>query len=186
MENEEFKITKLLNEFLLNDDFIKNLSLSYISKFVKLNEFSFIRFFQSDSKLGIDFIDINNDIYKLNSYLFNEKGFLENSFILDIELTFENGSIYEYNKISLDFEKDSELEKIRNLALEKFEIYNNQKITFIERFLNKNKKIFNFFKTIFSNNVLLLEEPNKEFLKLKELFTSVVNKQLSFSKIIQE
>lgn len=185
MENEEFKIAKLLNEFLLNDDFIKNLSLSYISKFVKLNEFSFIRFFQSDSKLGIDFIDINNDIYKLNTYLFNEKGFLENSFILDIELTFENGSIYEYNKISLDFEKDSELEKIRNSALEKFELYNNQKITFIERFLSKNKKFFNFFKKIFSNNVLLLEQPNEEFLRLKELFTCIINKQLIFSKNLQ-
>ena len=186
MENKEFEILKLLNEFLLNDDFIKNLSLSYISKFIKLNEFSFIRFFQSNSKLGIDFIDINNDIYKLNSYLFNEKGFLENSFILDIELTFENGSIYEYNKINLDFEKDSELEKIRNSALEKFELYTNQKITFIEKILNKNKKIFNFFKTIFSNNLLLLEQPNEEFLKLKNLFNCIINKQLSFSKLTQE
>lgn len=184
MENEEFKITKLLNEFLLNDDFIKNLSLSYISKFIKLNDFSFIRFFQSDSKLGIDFINLtDNNISKLNSYLFNEKGFLENSFTIDIEVFFENGSIYEYNKINSDFEKDSELEKIRNLALEKFELYNTQKITFIQKFLNKNKKFFNFLKTIFSNNTLLLDAPNEEFLKLKELFTCVVNKQLSFSKI---
>ena len=37
MENEEFKIAKLLSEFLLNDNFIKNLSSSYISKFNKLN-----------------------------------------------------------------------------------------------------------------------------------------------------
>ena len=187
MENEEFKITKLLNEFLLNDDFIKNLSLTYISKFVKLNDFSYVRFFQSDFKLGIDFIDITNNIYKLNTYLFNEKGFLENSFTIDIEVFFENGSIYEYNKINSDFEKNSELEKIRNLALEKFELYNNQKITFIEKLINKNKKIFNFFRNFFNNflnnNILLLEEPNEDYLKLKELFSLVVNKQLKFSKI---
>ena len=183
MEKEEFKITKLLNEFLLNDNFIKDLSLTYISKFVKLNDFSFIRFFQSNSKLGIDFINLNNDNTKLNSYLYNEKGFLENSFTIDINICFENGSISEYNKINLDFEKDSELEKIRNLALEKYELYNNQKITFIKKFINKNKKIFNYFKKLFNNNILLLEEPNEDYLNLKNLFTLIVNKQLKFSKI---
>lgn len=185
MEIKEFETTKLLSEFLLNDDFIKNLSLSYISKFIKLNDFSFIRFFQSNCKLGIDFINLNNNnISKLDTYLFNEKGFLENSFSMDINIYFENSSILGYDKISFDFEKDSELEKIRNLALEKFELYNTQKINFIKKFLDKNKKFFLFFKTIFSNNILLLEKPNEEFIKLKELFISVVNKQLTFSKIV--
>lgn len=187
MENKEFEIVKLLNEFLLNDNFIKNLSLSYISKFIKLNDFSFVRFFQSNCKLGIDFINLNdNNIYKLNTYLFNEKGFLENSFTIDIDVYFDNGSIYDYTKISSDFEKDSELEKIRNLALEKFELYNDQKETFFKKLINKNNKFFNFFKTIFSNNILLLDKPNEEYLKLKELFNSIVNKQLNFSKLAKK
>ena len=91
MEHEEIKIAKLLNEFLLNTQFIKKLSKSGVSEFIKLDEFKSIRFFQANNKLGVDFININNSI--LNSYLFNDKGYLESSFTTNIELTYENNLI---------------------------------------------------------------------------------------------
>ena len=178
MEHEEIKIANLLNEFLLNTQFIKKLSKSGVSEFIKLDEFKSIRFFQANNKLGIDFININNSI--LNSYLFNDKGYLESSFTSDIELTFENNLILNYKKINNDLEKNSELESIRISALEQFEQYKKSKKNFIKSWLDKNLKLFNFIKHSLFNKPLLLEEPNDEFTKLKDLFTCVVNKQLSF------
>lgn len=184
MEHEEIKIAKLLSEFLLNNEFIKNLSESGISKFIKLDNFRFIRFFQSDCKLGIDLINLNdNNISNLNTYLFNGKGYLESSFTMEIKAIFENTSITEYMKIGPDLEKDSELEKIRNLALAKFKLYSDKKENFMQKWFNKNKKCFNLLKKIFFPKTLLLEEPNEDYYNLKELFTSIVNKQLSFSTI---
>ena len=163
---------------MLNNQFIKRLSKSGVSEFIKLNDFNFIRFFQANDKLGVDFININSSI--LNSYLFNGKGYLESSFTSNIELIFENNIISNYRKTGNDLEKNSELEIIRISALEQFEQYKKNNKNFIKSWLNKNIKLFNFIKHSLFNKPLLLEEPNDEFLKLKDLFTCVVNKQLSF------
>ena len=53
---EKDNLTKMLDEILINNDFIKSLSKSSVSDYIKVDDFKFIRLFQSNSKLGVDFL----------------------------------------------------------------------------------------------------------------------------------
>ena len=116
MSNEEIKIVKLLDEILLDNDLIKNLSKSCVSDFIKIDDSKFIRLFQSNLKLGVDFLTTNLDDTNtpnhstLKTYLFNKKGFLESSYNLEIEIKYDENNIVEYTKKQPDLEAGSELE----------------------------------------------------------------------------
>lgn len=183
MNNEEIKIAKLLDEILLNNDFIKNLSKSSISDFIQIDNSKFIRLFQSNSKLGVDFLTSNLDnCSTLNTYLFNEKGYLESSYKLDIDIEFEDNIIKQYTKKGTDLESGSELEEIRNIALSNFEKYQEENQKLLLKWEKKNKGISGLFRKIFrlNSHPLQLDEPNEEYYKIKELVYTIINKQLSF------
>ena len=188
MNGEEIKIAKLLNEVLLNNDFIKILSKSGISDFIKIDNSKFIRLFQSNLKLGVDFFtsDLDNVTDKnysiLNTYLFNDRGYLESSYKLDIEIHFEDDTIKDYIKKEPDLEYGSELEEIRNIALSNAEKYKEENEKILLKWERKNKGISRFFRKIFKLNShpLELDELNEEYFKIKELVDTIINKQLSF------
>ena len=188
MNGEEIKIAKILNELLINNDFIKPLSKSSVSDFIKIDDSKFIRLFQSESKLGVDFFTYNLDAPNdknnstLDTYLFNDRGYLESSYKLDIEIFFENDSIVYYIKKEPDLEAGSELEEIRNIALLNFENYQEQHKKILLKWERKNKGISGLFRKIFKLNSkpLELEEPNEDYFKIKALVTTIINTQLSF------
>ena len=186
MNGEEIKIAKLLDEILVNNDFIKSLSKSSISDYIKVDDSKFIRLFQSNSKLGVDFLtsDLNNSksCSVLDTYLFNDRGYLESSYKLNIDIEFENNTIKQYIKKAPDLEYGSELEEIRNIALSNAEKYREENEKLLLKWEKKNKGITGLFRKIFKLNShpLELEEPSEEYEKIKELVSTIINKQLSF------
>lgn len=190
MNGEEFKIAKLLDSISINNDLIKNLSKSGISDFIKIDNSEFIRLFQSNLKLGVDYLtsDLDNTHSVLNTYLFNEKGYLESSYKIDIEVIYDNNIIKNYIKKEPDFELGSELEEIRNVALLHAQKYKEESEKLHLEWERKNKGISGFFRKIFKLNIfpLELDEPNEEYFKIKELVDTIINKQLSFIKLENE
>lgn len=186
MNGEEIKIAKMLDEILLNNDFIKSLSKSSVSDYIKVDDFKFIRLFQSNSKLGVDFLNSDFSDSKscsiLNTYLFNDRGYLESSYKLNIDVEFENNLIKQYTKKAPDLEYGSELEEIRNIALSNAEKYKEENKKLLLEWEKKNKGISGLFRKIFklNNKPLELEEPTEEYEKIKELVSTIINKQLSF------
>lgn len=185
MNGEEIKIAKMLDEILITNDFIKSLSKSSVSDYIKVDDLKFIRLFQSNSKLGVDFLTSNLDNSKncsvLNTYLFNDRGYLESSYKLNIDIEFENNTVKQYVKKAPDLEYGSELEEIRNIALENFEKYKEENEKLLLKWEKKNKGISGLFRRIFKLNTtpLELEEPSGEYEKTKELVSTIINKQLS-------
>lgn len=187
MSNEEIKIVKLLDEILLDNDLIKNLSKSCVSDFIKIDDSKFIRLFQSNLKLGVDFLTTNLDDTNtpnhstLKTYLFNKKGFLESSYNLEIEIKYDENNIVEYTKKQPDLEAGSELEEIRNIALSNAQKYKEENEKILLNWERKNKGIFGFFRKILKLNKspLELDEPNEEFLQLRQLVDTILNKQFS-------
>lgn len=186
MNGEEIKIAKLLDEILVNNDFIKSLSKSSVSDYIQVDDSKFIRLFQSNSKLGVDFLTSDLDDTKsyslLNTYLFNNKGYLESSYKLNIDIEFENNTIKQYTKKAPDLESGSELEEIRNIALSNAEKYQEENKKILLKWEKKNKGISGLFRKIFKLNThpLELEEPSEEYDKIKKLVSTIINKQLSF------
>lgn len=194
MNNEEIKIVKLLDEILLDNDLIKNLSKSCVSDFIKIDDSKFIRLFQSNLKLGVDFLTTNSDDNNttfnpnhsnLKTYLFNKKGFLESSYNLEIEITYDENNIVEYTKKQPDLEAGSELEEIRNIALSNAQKYKEENEKSLLDWERKNKGIFGFFRKILKLNKspLELDEPSEEFLQLRQLIDTILNKQLSLMNL---
>lgn len=194
MNSDEIKIAKLLDEILLNNDFIKNLSKSGISDFIKIGDTKFIRLFQYDLKLGVDYLSSkSNDTNQSNdtssilkTYLFNDRGYLESSYKLDIEVEYSNNNtIKDYTKKGPDLESGSELEEIRNIALYHSKKYKEENERLMLEWEHKNKGIAGFFRRIFKLNScpLELDEPSEEYFKLKELINTIINKQLSFINV---
>ena len=187
MSNEEIKIVKLLDEILLDNDLIKNLSKSCVSDFIKIDDSKFIRLFQSNLKLGVDFLTTNLDDTNtpnhstLKTYLFNKKGFLESSYNLEIEIKYDENNIVEYTKKQPDLEAGSELEEIRNIALSNAQKYKEENEKILLNWERKNKGIFGFFRKILKLNKspLELDEPNEEFIQLRQLVDTILNKQFS-------
>ena len=186
MDSEEIKIAKMLDEILINNDFIKSLSKSSVSDYIKVDDFKFIRLFQSNSKLGVDFLTSDSNDSKscsvLNTYLFNDRGYLESSYKLNIDIEFENNLIKQYTKKAPDLEFGSELEEIRNIALSNAEKYKEENEKLLLKWEKKNKGISGLFRKIFkiANKPLELDEPSEEYEKIKELVSTIINKQLSF------
>ena len=191
MSNEEIKIVKLLDEILLDNDLIKNLSKSCVSDFIKIDDSKFIRLFQSNLKLGVDFLTTNLDDTNtpnhstLKTYLFNKKGFLESSYNLEIEIKYDENNIVEYTKKQPDLEAGSELEEIRNIALSNAQKYKEENEKILLNWERKNKGIFGFFRKILKLNKspLELDEPNEEFLQLRQLIDTILNKQFSLMNL---
>ena len=74
----------------------------------------------------------------LNTYLFNNKGYLESSYKLNIDIEFENNSIKQYTKKTPDLEFGSELEEIRNIALSNAEKYKEENEKLLLKWEKKN------------------------------------------------
>ena len=185
MNGEEIRIAKMLDDILVQNDFIKSLSKSSVSDYIKVDDSKFIRLFQSNSKLGVDFLTSHLNDSKsysiLNTYLFNNRGYLESSYKLNIDIEFENNLVKQYTKKEPDFESGSELEEIRNIASSNAEKYKEENEKLLLKWEKKNKGISGLFRKIFKLNLkpLELEEPTEEDEKLQKLISTIIDKQLS-------